>query len=90
MVAKYLAACAIAVLLWGCTASAPVSPTAPGIAANASASKRWIPAPGQTYQIQYDGKLDLSVPADVYDLDVFDTPKSVVAKLHKMGRRVVC
>jgi hypothetical protein len=51
---------------------------------------RWIPAPGSSYQIQYDGKLDLHVPAAIFDLDMFDTPASVVAKLHAMGRRVMC
>lgn len=81
----------IASLVSGCgqgtapTASAP----APG-RATAYAGSRWIPAPGDSYQIQYDGKLDLKVPADIYDLDMFDTSAKVVAKLHTMGRRVMC
>lgn len=55
-----------------------------------TSAKRWIPAPGVSYQIQYDGKLDLNVAADVYDLDMFDTPAKVVARLHRMGRRAMC
>ena len=51
---------------------------------------RWIPAAGDSYQIQYSGKLDTGVAAGIYDLDMFDTPAAVVAKLHGMGRRVVC
>lgn len=60
-------------------------------AIHASAS-RWIPAPGDTYQIQYDGSPDpdFSVQASIYDVDMFDTPKPVVAKIHSMGRRAVC
>jgi hypothetical protein len=59
-------------------------------AAGVTADARWIPPTGESYQIQYDGKLDLSYPAQIFDLDMYDTPASVVAKLHDMGRRVVC
>ncbi|MGA8099538.1 MAG: endo alpha-1,4 polygalactosaminidase [Candidatus Cybelea sp.] len=51
---------------------------------------RWIPTAGESYQIQYDGKLDLKYAASIFDLDMFDTHASVVAKLHRMGRRVMC
>ena len=44
----------------------------------------------QSIQIQYSGKLDLNVKADVYDLDTFDTRASVVSTLHRMGRKVLC
>jgi hypothetical protein len=50
----------------------------------------WIPTTGESYQIQYGGKPDFSVPADVYDVDMFGTTPAQVAKLHAMGRRVVC
>ncbi|MGA8575617.1 MAG: endo alpha-1,4 polygalactosaminidase [Candidatus Cybelea sp.] len=63
-------------------------PAAPGTASRNDA--RWIPRAGASYQIQYDGKLDLHVPAKIYDLDMFDTKASVVAQLHKLGRRVMC
>jgi hypothetical protein len=53
-------------------------------------ARRWIPVPGESYQIQYDGRLDLNVPADVYDVDMFDTSAKIVAKLHGMGRKVMC
>jgi hypothetical protein len=71
----------------------PVAPITSGPAASADsprAAARWIPTPGQSYQIQYDGKLDLQVAAKIYDLDMFDTPRSVVKRLHDMGRRVMC
>ncbi|MBV8344293.1 MAG: endo alpha-1,4 polygalactosaminidase [Candidatus Eremiobacteraeota bacterium] len=66
----------------------PLVPVAPDAAS--PLGSRWIPTAGESYQIQYSGKLDLSVAAQIYDLDMFDTPASVVKKLHGMGRRVMC
>jgi hypothetical protein len=56
----------------------------------AAAPVRWQPAADVTWQIQFSGRLDASVDADVFDLDLFDTPASAVADLHAAGRRVVC
>lgn len=71
-----------------------ITPAATNAAALGSsalrAAARWVPPPGQSYQIQYDGRLDLKVPADIYDLDMFDAPAKIVAKLHTMKRRVMC
>jgi hypothetical protein len=58
--------------------------------AQSASSSRWIPTAGETYQIQYDGRLDLTYSAQIFDLDMFDTRPAIVAKLHKMGRRVMC
>jgi hypothetical protein len=71
------------------TVSSPPSPSVP-IQSATWDSTRWVPPAGESYQIQYDGKLDFNVPAQIYDLDMFDTPASVVAKLHGMNRRVMC
>jgi len=69
----------------------PVAPGAPAPEQRTlSSNARWVPTPGESYQIQYDGRLDLHVGADVYDLDMFDTSASVVKKLHVIGRRVMC
>jgi hypothetical protein len=84
------AAAALAGLMLAACGSLP-PPSTTAFAPNAASSAtRWIPTPGQTYQIQYDGKLDLQYPAEIFDLDMFDTPARVVAKLHGMGRRVMC
>ncbi len=40
--------------------------------------------------MQYTGTLDLSVPAQVYDLDVDETSAATVAALHARGRKVIC
>jgi hypothetical protein len=85
--------CALAwsLVLASCGGSAPFSPGAPLAQGSLSlTSSRWIPTAGESYQIQYDGKLDLSVDAQIYDLDMFDTKASVVSTLHGMGRKVMC
>jgi hypothetical protein len=50
----------------------------------------WRPPAGVTFQIQLQGRIDTSYDADVYDIDMFDTPRSVVAELHELGRHIVC
>lgn len=77
----------VAFVLAGCSGGLPPPPSAAPAARPAAA---WIPVPGSSYQIQYDGRLHLHVPASIYDLDMFDTRPSVVATLHRMGRRVIC
>lgn len=82
---------ALALVLAGCGGAASLAPVAPADRAAAPQAKTWwYPTVGESFQIQYDRKLDLSVAADVYDLDMFDTKASVVSKLHGMGRKVVC
>lgn len=87
MAARIPVAFLVAGLLAGC--SPPGASTAP-IAAHAARSARWIPAADATYQIQYGGKLDLRIPAAVYDVDAFDTSARQVARIHALGRRAVC
>jgi len=67
----------------------------PGMPEPATALARsaapWIPAAQSTFAIQYGGKtLDTNVNAAIYDVDGFDTTAATVARLHGMGRRVVC
>lgn len=87
MTARIPAAFLLAGLLAGC--SAPAAPT-PLPGPNAARSARWIPAANSTYQIQYGGKLDLNVPAQIYDVDYQDTTAHDVATIHARGRRAVC
>ena len=56
----------------------------------ASASPIWQPAPRTTWQWQLTGAIDQSVTAQMYDVDLQDSPASLVASLHAKGRRVVC
>jgi hypothetical protein len=50
----------------------------------------WRPAAGLTWQVQFAGRLDTTVAAQVYDIDGADSTRAQVAALHKAGRRVVC
>ncbi len=50
----------------------------------------WRPRPGTSWQIQLSGTADISVQADVYDLDLFDTPQATLDALHAAGRKVIC
>ena len=59
-------------------------------AAGPAAEPRWVPASGTTWQWQLTVPVDLSVPAEVYDIDGFYNSAAVVAKLHRLGRRVIC
>ncbi len=53
-------------------------------------SVRWIPKPGAAWQWQLSGKIDTSVDADIFDVDLFDTPQETIDLLHAKGRKVVC
>jgi hypothetical protein len=50
---------------------------------------RWRPPPGQPWQWQLSGELDLSIDVPIYDID-WQTPASTVEELHRLGRHVVC
>src|SRR4051794_11101387 len=54
------------------------------------ATARWVPAPRTTWQWQLTTPVDLSVDAQMFDIDLFDTPARVVRSLHRRGRHVVC
>lgn len=56
----------------------------------ASAARPWVPAPGTTWQWQLSGRIDRSVKAEMYDIDLFDASAATVATLHRRGRHVVC
>lgn len=50
----------------------------------------WQPVPGISWQIQYSDTLDTSLDVQVYDIDLVDTPQSVIDALHADGRKVIC
>jgi hypothetical protein len=49
----------------------------------------WRPSPGLTWQWQLTGELDLSLDAQVYDIDLYE-PQENVKALHDLGRKVIC
>ncbi len=51
----------------------------------------WIPKPGLSWQWQLmDLPVDLSIEADVYDIDLFENDAAVINTLHERGRKVIC
>jgi hypothetical protein len=67
--------------IWLAAAAAAPASGGPGI---------WRPARNTTWQWQLTTPVDQSVPAAMYDIDLFDNSAAVVASLHAKGRRVVC
>lgn len=51
----------------------------------------WQPEVGTSWQIELRYPLnDTSFDAEVYDIDLFDNPKSTIKNLQSMGRKVIC
>ena len=48
------------------------------------------PALRTSWQWQLQGPVDTSIDVEMYDVDAFEVPRSVVDALHDDGRRVVC
>lgn len=63
---------------------------APGGDTAAVGGAWYRPTIDTTFQWQLRGPLVRSVDADVYDIDLFDTPTATIAALQAEGRRVVC
>ena len=81
-----------ALMVSGCSAKNPsprlsASPTA---SSTARSAQRWTPQPGSSFQVQYAGKLDLGVQAQVFDLDYEGASADEVSQLHRRGAHVVC
>lgn len=50
----------------------------------------WSPDPGSSFQIQFKDPVDTSVDADVFDVDLFDTPEEVVSELESRVTLMTC
>jgi len=48
------------------------------------------PDPGMNWHLQLTGKINTDHNADVYDIDLEETPKSFIDELHKKGIAVIC
>jgi hypothetical protein len=56
----------------------------------AASGRIWTPAPHTTWQWQLTTPVRLSVPAQMFDIDLFDNSASVVAALHRRRRHAIC
>lgn len=94
--ARVLALAVLALGLAGCAANGNAASPSPTPAGSPTASRtpapspRWAPSPETTWQWQLSGPLDDSVPAQIYDVDLFTTSTAQVQRLHALGRRVIC
>ncbi len=88
------AALLILAILTACGEPAGVPAGIPGRSESAAdgygRAGAWIPKAQSTFAVQYDGKLDLGVDADAFDVDGFDTSAATVRKLHAANRHAVC
>ena len=50
----------------------------------------WKPAVYTTWQWQLTGTIDQSVDAQMFDIDLFDTPAATIASLKSKGKIVIC
>jgi len=50
----------------------------------------WKPSPGLSWQLQLTGELNTNYDVDVYDIDLFDTPKEKIEELHSRNIKVIC
>lgn len=72
-------------------AGAPISSSPPTNHSRPEADQpRWRPRQGAIWQWQLSGRLDPTIAAQVYDVDLFDTSAADVRVLHSRGIRVVC
>lgn len=55
-----------------------------------SSGSRWQPRPGTKWQWQLQGSVDIGLDVDAYDIDLADTPKSTIDRIHAAGRRAIC
>jgi len=54
------------------------------------APRWWRPRPGTSWQWQLSGPVDTSIDVHMYDIDLFDSPTSLIDRLHRDGRVVIC
>lgn len=69
-----------------CAPSSVLDPAAPPV----TAGSWYRPTLSTPWQIQLTGVINTSYAADVYDVDLFDTPTDVFNRLHSQGRKVIC
>ena len=73
-------------------AAAPTTTTSVTTTTTASTSSGpiWHPQLATSWQWQLQGAIDMSVNAQVFDIDMFDNTASTVAALHAKGVKVIC
>ena len=65
-------------------------PVVVNVAPTQAAGDWWQPAPGTSWQWQLSGEIDTSFNVDMYDIDLFNTPASLISQLQADGHIVIC
>lgn len=76
----------LAMWLVACAGALPGLAGAAGVVAAAG----WTPKASDTFHLQLQGTVDTTHEVVAYDIDLVDTPDSVMQALHAQGRRVIC
>ena len=71
-------------------AALPARAVASGLPAPVPCHGCWTPPQRTSWQWQLQGRVDRSVHASVFDIDMFDNGPRVVRALHRSGRHVIC
>ena len=93
--ARNLAVLALLLLVWLAACAPKPAKTQDEVAlflptVNATKTAVWQPTPGTSWQWQLSGTIDTAFDVQMYDIDLFDTPQSVIDELHGNGRIVIC
>lgn len=59
-------------------------------AAQPTSGQRWVPGVGASWQYQLQGRVDATIDAQIYVVDLFDVDAALVDELHRAGRNAVC
>lgn len=51
---------------------------------------RYLPQPGETWQWQLSGPVNIGYEVAAYDIDLFDTPRHLIQLLQHRGVKVIC
>lgn len=54
------------------------------------ASSIWRPVKGASWDIQLIAPVSTAAKVDIYDIDAVNSDRSLIAELHRLGRKVVC
>jgi len=61
-----------------------------GCGKNGENEQIWFkPKKNASWNWQLNGSIKMDIDADIYIIDLFDTPKELVSKLHKNGKKVI-
>lgn len=61
-----------------------------GLFVSTNSYAQWQPTGKLSWQIQFAGTLNTNVNAQVYDIDLFDTPQTTIQQLQNQGKKVIC